>query len=206
MNRKEYPMYSGLMAYFPHALAAVAHCSYLGSKQHHPDEPLHWDRNKSSDHLDALMRHLTDAGKLDGDGLLHDIKVAWRALAHLETVLEKKQECGDGIKHYVGTVDDKGYVELKGVPEPESFWPALPDGMPKPDEGWLYVGKGWRNREAEQSDDIAMFLFEHWDTGAQGNHTDAHYAVRIGSPDFWKWIDFREKQLDSRKEKRDCSS
>ena len=34
------------------------------------------------------MRHLTQAGTLDDDGLYHDAKVAWRALANLEKLLE----------------------------------------------------------------------------------------------------------------------
>jgi len=92
MNRKEYKIYEGLVKYFPLALKEVAHVSYMGSKQHHPDEPLHWDRAKSSDHLDALMRHLTDhaQGKLeDEDGELHAAKCAWRSLAYLEILLEE---------------------------------------------------------------------------------------------------------------------
>jgi len=88
-SRKKYPMYEGLMKYFPDALAEVAFCSYMGNEQHHSDKPLHWDRDKSNDHLDALMRHLKDAGNLDDDGVLHSAKVAWRALANLQLELEK---------------------------------------------------------------------------------------------------------------------
>ena len=82
-------MYEGLMKYFPDALAEVAFCSYMGNEQHHSDKPLHWDRDKSNDHLDALMRHLKDAGNLDDDGVLHSAKVAWRALANLQLELER---------------------------------------------------------------------------------------------------------------------
>ena len=89
-NRKEYPLFEGLMKYFPNALMEVAHCSYLGNIQHHPDKPLHWDKNKSSDHKDALMRHLLESGTLDDDEILHDAKVAWRALANLEILLTTK--------------------------------------------------------------------------------------------------------------------
>lgn len=88
-SRKKYPMYEGLLKYFPDALAEVAFCSYMGNEQHHSDKPLHWDREKSNDHLDALMRHLKDAGNLDDDGVLHSAKVAWRALANLQLELEK---------------------------------------------------------------------------------------------------------------------
>lgn len=80
-ERKTYPMYSGLVAYFPHALAAVSNLSYRGNLQHHPDKPLHWDMDKSTDELDALMRHVVD------EDWVH---VAWRALANLERKLTGK--------------------------------------------------------------------------------------------------------------------
>ena len=67
---------------------AVAQLSFVGNKQHNPDKPMHWDRSKSGDELDALMRHLIEAGTTDSDGVLHDTKVAWRALAHLQKTLE----------------------------------------------------------------------------------------------------------------------
>ena len=49
---------------------------------------MHWDRSKSGDELDALTRHLMEAGTIDTDGMLHSAKVAWRALANLEKELE----------------------------------------------------------------------------------------------------------------------
>jgi hypothetical protein len=49
---------------------------------------LHWDRSKSGDELDALMRHLIDAGTIDTDGVRHSAKVAWRALANLQKEIE----------------------------------------------------------------------------------------------------------------------
>ena len=73
---------------FPDALAAVAELSKVGNDQHNPGEPLHWAREKSGDELDALVRHLMEAGTIDTDGILHDTKVAWRALANLQKRLE----------------------------------------------------------------------------------------------------------------------
>ena len=90
--RKETPIYSGVLKYFPLAIAEVARCSRAGNEQHNPGTPLHWDRSKSGDELDALARHLMDAGTMDTDGILHDVKVAWRALANLQKVLEKKEQ------------------------------------------------------------------------------------------------------------------
>jgi hypothetical protein len=70
------------------ALAAVAELSRIGNDQHNPGQPLHWDRAKSTDELDALTRHLFEAGLVDVDGVRHSTKVAWRALANLEKELE----------------------------------------------------------------------------------------------------------------------
>lgn len=83
-SRKETPMYSGLLKYFPDALAAVARVSYHGNQQHNPGEPLHWAREKSTDHHDCCVRHLVDAGTIDDDGQPHSAKLAWRALAILQ--------------------------------------------------------------------------------------------------------------------------
>jgi len=93
ITRKSQPVFSGLLMYFPKASKYVSWVSLQGNLQHHPDEPLHWDRNKSQDETDALARHLIDAGpnwdNLDEDGVLHLGKVAWRSLAALEKVLER---------------------------------------------------------------------------------------------------------------------
>jgi hypothetical protein len=87
-ERKERPVYSGVLRYFPLALMEVARTSYLGNEQHNPGQPLHWDRSKSTDEADALVRHLLQAGEVDTDGVRHSAKVAWRALALLEKELE----------------------------------------------------------------------------------------------------------------------
>lgn len=91
-KRKQEPVFSGVLAYFPDAIRYVARVSQAGNDQHHPGTPLHWDRNKSTDETDALARHLTDhaAGIIyDSDGIRHLGKVAWRALAALQKDLEK---------------------------------------------------------------------------------------------------------------------
>ena len=88
-KRKNYPIYSGVIRYFPDALAEVAALSLAGNEKHNPGEPMHWARGKSTDQLDCLMRHLAEAGNVDTDGFLHDVKIAWRALANLQELLEK---------------------------------------------------------------------------------------------------------------------
>jgi len=87
--RKELPMCTGLIDYFPRALAAVSRCSLMGNRQHHPEKPLHWDKNKSRDHADCIVRHLVDRGCNDSDGTPHIVKLAWRALALLETTIQE---------------------------------------------------------------------------------------------------------------------
>ena len=97
-ERKEYPIGTGVMDYFPDALAEVAHISYKGNEQHNPGQSLHWDRSKSTDEADAMMRHFVERGKLDSDGLRHSAKMAWRALALLQKELEndtKTNQSGD---------------------------------------------------------------------------------------------------------------
>lgn len=90
--RKTYPIYKGVLKYFPDAIFELSHCSYIGNEQHNPGSELHWDRSKSGDELDALTRHLMQAGTIDTDGVLHSAKVAWRALANLQKELESLHE------------------------------------------------------------------------------------------------------------------
>jgi hypothetical protein len=73
-DRKKYPLFTGLVKYFPDALLEVSRCSWAGNQQHHPDKPLHWDRGKSNDHLDAMLRHTIQSGQIDGDGVRHSAK------------------------------------------------------------------------------------------------------------------------------------
>lgn len=89
--RKRQPVVSGVLDYFPDAIAAVAEASYAGNGQHNSGEPLHWAREKSADHADCLVRHLMERGTLDVDGLRHSAKVAWRALALLQIEIEMEQ-------------------------------------------------------------------------------------------------------------------
>jgi len=87
-DRKQRPVFTGVLRYFPDAIMEVSRVSLAGNNQHHPDKPLHWDRSKSNDDYDALARHLIEAGTMDDDGVLHTAKVAWRALACLQKELE----------------------------------------------------------------------------------------------------------------------
>jgi hypothetical protein len=90
-ERKNLPITTGVLDYFPRALAEVARVSKAGSDQHHPGQPLHWEKGKSTDHADCIARHLMDRFSRDSDGQRHAAKLAWRALALLETLLEAEQ-------------------------------------------------------------------------------------------------------------------
>ena len=79
-SRKEIPVYTGFIKYFPDAIAAVAKLSLAGGIQHgQTAETLNWDRSKSGDELDAMHRHI-----LDEDW----VQVAWRAMANLQKQIE----------------------------------------------------------------------------------------------------------------------
>jgi len=91
-DRKNTPVFSGVLKYFPDAIRDVAKCSKVGNDQHNPNKPLNWDRSKSGDELDALTRHLLEAGTIDTDGVRHSAKVAWRALANLQKEIEIERE------------------------------------------------------------------------------------------------------------------
>lgn len=88
--RKETPMARGFIDYFPLAIAAAARVSFVGSKQHNHGEEMRWDRTKSLDHADCLIRHFTERGTLDTDGQSHSAKVLWRAAAICQLEEEAK--------------------------------------------------------------------------------------------------------------------
>jgi len=87
-ERKRIPIATGVLDYFPNALAEVAKVSYQGNVQHNAGQPLHWARNKSTDQDDTIIRHFLERGRLDEDGMRHTAKLAWRVLALLQLELE----------------------------------------------------------------------------------------------------------------------
>lgn len=86
--RKQIPLSSGVLDYFPAALLEVAKVSYQGNQQHNPGQPLHWARGKSTDQDDTVLRHFLERGSVDVDGMRHSAKMCWRALAILQLELE----------------------------------------------------------------------------------------------------------------------
>ena len=91
-QRKATPIYSGVLAYFPDVFAEIAKASTAGNKQHLDGQPLHWDRSKSKDQLDAATRHLVDHARgeiIDDDGVYHLAKSIWRLMAQLQLIIEQ---------------------------------------------------------------------------------------------------------------------
>jgi hypothetical protein len=90
-KRKATPIFSGVMRYFPDALAAVARVSKAGNDKHNPGQPLQWSRGKSADHGDCIARHQITFEQIDPEtGEYHAAAVAWRALAQLQLLEEKR--------------------------------------------------------------------------------------------------------------------
>lgn len=110
--RKALPVCSGVLDYFPSALIRVAERSKQGNDQHNPGQPLHHARNKSSDHLDALVRHLLERDL---------VGVAWRALAALQEQEEANGAPlarGASVGEVPAPADDDGWHPWGGGEEP----------------------------------------------------------------------------------------
>ena len=108
-ERKEVPLFSGVLKYAPAALAGVARISKLGNDKHNPGEPLHHARGKSADHADCVLRHAADVADIeahilrnmdndpkvwyqseDAKALLAEVsQLAWRALMWSQELHER---------------------------------------------------------------------------------------------------------------------
>jgi len=91
-ERKNFPVASGVLDYFPDALVAISRVSKAGNDQHNPGLPLRWTRSKSGDEADTCIRHFLQRGTLDTDGIRHTAKAAWRILALLQKEIEAERE------------------------------------------------------------------------------------------------------------------
>lgn len=100
--RKEVPLMSGCLNYFPAALAGVARISRRGNAKHCAGLELYHARGKSMDHGDCALRHLMDVQDIlaaikraerdsgDTQRLLSEVSaLAWRALALSQDLHER---------------------------------------------------------------------------------------------------------------------
>ena len=99
-ERKGLPIFTGVLQYFPLAIAEVAKVSRIGNDQHNPGQPLHWARGKSMDQMDTATRHMVDwiTHKKDTDGAYHLAKAAWRILAQLQLDLEAERNAYNEVE------------------------------------------------------------------------------------------------------------
>lgn len=88
-QRKLYPMAEGCLDYFPNALAEVSRISYEGNQKHNPNQPMHWNRSKSVNHRNSIIRHTVDSVPNTEAAIEHAAQAAWRALAHLQEKIER---------------------------------------------------------------------------------------------------------------------
>ena len=108
-DRKNIPMFSGVLKYAPAALAGVARISKLGNDKHNPGQELHHARGKSNDHGDCVIRHAMDVADIeahikrnfdndpdvwykseDAKALLNEAsQLAWRALIWSQELHER---------------------------------------------------------------------------------------------------------------------
>jgi len=94
-ERKERPVALGFLTYFPDAIMETSYHSFLANDKHNPNTPVHWDKSKSQDNLDSLVRHIIDYQKgerYDDDGLKILTAISWRAMAFVQIELEKEKK------------------------------------------------------------------------------------------------------------------
>ena len=89
-ERKKLPIGTGVLDYFPLTMAEIAKASLAGNRQHMPGDVLHWDRSKSSDDFDAMIRHALQRNDPDAGEVSHVGAMAWRACAVAEKILESR--------------------------------------------------------------------------------------------------------------------
>jgi hypothetical protein len=170
--RKDTPIFSGVLRYFPDALAEVAKLSMVGNDKHNPGQPLHWSKGISTDHGDCLTRHQLEFDQIDPEtiterypeGLLHATHVAWRALAQLQTILEKRSHDDSVAKvmdqmrnitntvtlqtaksPFVSLIDAAGpWPDTRTVPQPvAAIYPPIDPSLFPPPPGQSGIGVSW---------------------------------------------------------------
>lgn len=106
--RKDFPLLTVLVAYFPDAVEALVALCVQGNIQHKvddsavnpfklPEDTITWDRSKSTDNGNTAMRHLWDHNRakrgvgsvIDNDKVLHIVKAFWRAGAEAQLTIER---------------------------------------------------------------------------------------------------------------------
>ncbi len=102
-ERNAIPLHTVLAEYFPDAFAALArHAKKANAKHNGPDAPMAWAREKSTDHLNKAVRHLTTPDAIDPDtGEIELIGAMWRCAAAAQ-LREEKRLVAAGIRPLSG--------------------------------------------------------------------------------------------------------
>lgn len=144
-DRKEYPMATGALDYFPDAWAMVSRVSKIGNDKHNPGQPLHWAREKSMDQPDTILRHMSTRDEYEEitlpDGrvvrITHKAMVAWRAMAQLQEWCEEQYAAAKaaGLPFRPGLPEPAGQtaqaaVESSASGPPGACWTTPGVGSP----------------------------------------------------------------------------
>jgi hypothetical protein len=97
-ERKNLPMWRACLMFFPKTFVAITKLSMKGQKQHKYNEgDIHWDRSKSKDDWDSLIRHMFNLQEAiknkDVAGIReHAPAISWRGNAISEKALDLADE------------------------------------------------------------------------------------------------------------------
>lgn len=111
--RKALPIFTYVTEYFPDALIEECRVAVIGNAQHNPGEPLHWVREKSTDHFNTAFRHMFDHKRgsvKDVDGAYHLAKAIWRLKAALQLQIEADRRVVSIIESPVLGLDDDAKI------------------------------------------------------------------------------------------------
>lgn len=94
---------ASLFDYFPDALIEAAQVIHDGQVQHNTTG---WDRTKSNDHRNTLLRHFLQGGTVDKDGRRHSAKVVVRGLMELQLEIERHRAAADRARAAINNPTD----------------------------------------------------------------------------------------------------
>jgi hypothetical protein len=124
------PMYTGVIAYFPKALEAVAQISAYGANKYKLNlADKNWMKvpDGYARYTDALARHLGDSVSHVKDlesNLLVDAHAAWNALARLELLLHTLEAANTKAKEEYPDAQASDHPDRPGMWSPKRMLPV----------------------------------------------------------------------------------
>src|SRR6202012_819691 len=190
--RKDIPIRSGCIDYFPAAIAGVAMHSIAGNNKHKPGEPFHHARGKSMDHADCIDRHLMDINDMlaflkRGGGLSELPKgeqtileeanaLCWRALALSQELHERfgaplapaARLPEKNRKEAILTTFADQRPEWEANPVGQALSAAPPDCSPPAAKGRQYAHEACERRTSTPGTVQASVDGKHYEPSARG--------------------------------------